>query len=189
MTYGPPGSFVVPPIVRRVRDREPDLSYLPVGLRDRVSTALAAAPVNRRTGKPVELRLRRVILGPRGMPWEAGVAFMRRTAAGVAHKTFCRVLTDHPGIKRQLDMAEAILDRRSPGDERAPEHDPLERDPAAAIEELLETITQLTCVIESQRVHIADLERQLGIQPVAFEPDTDQRRRGHRHVRRRRNPV
>lgn len=104
-------------------------------------------------------------------------------AAGVAHKTFYRVLADHPGIKRQLELADAILDRRPSGDERATEHDPLKRDPAAAIEELLDTITKLTCVIESQRIRIADLEQQLGIQPVAFEPDTDQPRLAHRHLR------
>lgn len=86
-------------------------------------------------------------------------------SAGVSHKTFYRVLAEYPDLKRQLDLAEAVFDRRPDADD-APSPDPMKANPAAAISELLDTIAKLTQVIESQRSHISDLEHQLGIAPV-----------------------
>ena len=89
-------------------------------------------------------------------------------AAGVSQKTFYRVLNDHPEAKRQLDLAEAVFDRR-PGTPDEPEEiDPIKKNPLAAVDELLTTITQLTCVVEAQRIRLGELERQLGTQPVAL---------------------
>lgn len=96
-------------------------------------------------------------------------------SAGVSHKTFYRVLSEHPEVKRQLDLAEAVFDRRPDADEPS-SSDPLKANPADAIAELLDTIAKLTEVIESQRNHIGDLEHQLGIAPVNLT-DRDSRRR------------
>lgn len=75
-------SAVVPPLVRRVRsDREPNLGVIPNrdGLRDRVAAALAATPIDSDDGEPVTTGLRRILLGPRGMPWDPANAWLQRT--------------------------------------------------------------------------------------------------------------
>lgn len=106
--------------------------------------------------------------------------------SGVSHKTFYRVLADYPEVKRQLDLAETIFDRRPDLNSNEVSSDPLRADPFAAISELLDTIAKLTEVIESQRKRIRILEQQLGITPASVaeqatrrsgESDTQRRQR------------
>lgn len=73
--------YVVPPMVRKIRDRAPNTSILPAGLRERVELALETVPVDPQTLKPVKARMRRVFLGPKGMPFDPGNRFLQRTAA------------------------------------------------------------------------------------------------------------
>lgn len=88
--------------------------------------------------------------------------------AGVSHKTFYRVLTDHPEAKRQLELAEAVFDRRPPRPTSEVSSDPLKANPHAAISELLDTIAKLTEVIESQRKRIRRLEKQIDTAPAVI---------------------
>lgn len=81
--------------------------------------------------------------------------------SGVAHKTFYRILNEHPEVKHQIELAEAVFDRRPNLDNADAAIDPLKANPVAAISELLDTIAKLTEVIESQRKWIRTLERQL----------------------------
>lgn len=74
-------AYVVPPMVRKIRGRAPKTSILPVGLRERVENALGAVPVDPQTRKPVKVRMRRVFLGPKGFPFDAGNKFLQRTSA------------------------------------------------------------------------------------------------------------
>lgn len=105
--------------------------------------------------------------------------------SGVAHKTFYRILTDHPEVKRQLELAEAIFDRRPDVDVAEAVTSPLKANPAGAISELLDTIAKLTEVNESQRKWIRILEQQLKPRPTPVaarstplaETDTNRRRR------------
>lgn len=89
-------------------------------------------------------------------------------------------------MKRQLDLAETIFDRRPDLNSNEVSSDPLRADPFAAISELLDTIAKLTEVIESQRKRIRILEQQLGITPASVaeqatrrsgESDTQRRQR------------
>jgi hypothetical protein len=88
--------------------------------------------------------------------------------SGVAHKTFYRVLQDHPDAKRQLELAEAVFDHRPLGEPSKPDPDPLKADPHGAVSELLDTIAKLTVVIESQRKRIRTLEKQIGTAPTSI---------------------
>lgn len=94
--------------------------------------------------------------------------------AGVSHKTFYRVLTDHPEVKCHLELAEAVFDRRPAHETSISNPDPLKANPQAAISELLDTLAKLTLVIESQRKWISTLERQIGTRPASIV-DTVQR--------------
>lgn len=88
--------------------------------------------------------------------------------AGVSHKTFYRVLANYPEVKRQLDLAEIIFDRRPDLNINAVSPDPLKANPFVAISELLDTIAKLTEVIESQRKRIRTLEQQVGMTPASI---------------------
>lgn len=102
--------------------------------------------------------------------------------SGVAHKTFYRVLQSNPEVRSQLELAEAVFDHRSPGETSKDSSDPLKANPHAAISELLDTIANLTVVIESQRKHIRILERQIGTAPASItETDTRRPRRRRRY--------
>jgi hypothetical protein len=101
--------------------------------------------------------------------------------SGVAHKTFYRVLQDHPEVKHQLELAEAIFDRRPQQSNAEVSHDPLKAKPQAAISELLDTIAKLTEVIESQRKRIRALEKQIGTAPSSISETETHRPRPRRY--------
>jgi hypothetical protein len=73
--------YVVPPMVRKIRNEAQGTSALPSELRKRVQRALGAVPVDHQTRKPVKVRMRRVFLGPKGVPFDAGNRFLQRTCA------------------------------------------------------------------------------------------------------------
>lgn len=73
--------YIVPPMVRRIPQRAPNTSILPTGLRERVEQALGAVPIDPQTHRAVRARMRRVFLGPRGFPFDAGNRFLQRTYA------------------------------------------------------------------------------------------------------------
>lgn len=76
------GTAIVRPRVMRLRaDQEPALAVVPTldGLRDRVAAALNSRPTES-NGQLVESGLSHVILGPGGMPWAEGNAYLARLA-------------------------------------------------------------------------------------------------------------
>lgn len=80
-------------------------------------------------------------------------------AAGLTHRTFYRVLNEHPEVRAAIDIAETARGNRPVP--TGAEMDPVDANPRAAVTELLHTITSLTVVIETQRERIQDLEDQL----------------------------
>jgi hypothetical protein len=103
--------------------------------------------------------------------------------SGVAHKTFYRVLADHPDVKRQLDLAEAAFDRRRPEETSEATDNPLKANPHAAIAELLDTIAKVTEVNESLRKRIRTLEKQLATVPASITGTDARRARGRRNYK------
>lgn len=80
--------FIVEPQVRQVSPRTPDLSFLSdQALRDRVQAALDSVPLDLASGEPIRVAMRRVLLGPRGMPWDAGNEFLRSTSQRASEGT------------------------------------------------------------------------------------------------------
>lgn len=80
-------------------------------------------------------------------------------AAGLTHRTFYRVLGEHPEVRAAIDIAEVARGNR-PVDAAA-DLDPVDVNPRAAVAELLDTITALTVVIEAQKERIEELEDHL----------------------------
>ncbi|MFQ1000481.1 hypothetical protein [Modestobacter sp. SSW1-42] len=91
-------------------------------------------------------------------------------ASGLSRSTYARVMREHPEATRALALADSVLDGRTDEEMTSPddEDDPIRRNPLGAIEELLETITRLTQVIESQKRRIETLEDRLALAPLDF---------------------
>ncbi|QSE86133.1 hypothetical protein JWS13_02650 (plasmid) [Rhodococcus pseudokoreensis] len=88
-------------------------------------------------------------------------------AAGVSAKTFYRIVNDYPEVTRALRIAEAAAkpSNPEPNTDDTPD-DPIKIDPLGAVEELLDTIAELTLVIEAQNKHIGALRERLAMQPA-----------------------
>jgi hypothetical protein len=95
-------------------------------------------------------------------------------ASGLSRSTYARVMREHPEARRVLDLAESVLTRRRASEARIdtvgdPDgDDPIKRNPLGAVDELLETITHLTGVIEAQKKHIRGLEEELTLRRLDF---------------------
>lgn len=105
-----------------------------------------------------------------GMPKQGDIV----ARSGLSRSTYARVMREHPEARRTLDLANAVLARRQIMDadgfagEDPDGSDPIKRNPLGAVEELLETITHLTGVVEAQKRYIRDLEDRLTLRSLDF---------------------
>lgn len=80
-------------------------------------------------------------------------------AGGLTHRTFYRILDEHPEVRKAIEIAETARGNRPA--ETSADTDPIDANPRAAVIELLDTITSLTVVIEAQKQRLEELEDQL----------------------------